>query len=252
MNLIVRVKRRRTQEPSESICIIDDVGAPTKKRSTARQLADSLSSMSTSNDVKEQAGGKKLFLRRIRTVEVGGEADLDKSALSASVSISQKRERDEPEPPSRIELPVSASDNDQTFESTVEKKTFPNDTHQGSSMWITSGKKVLRSSYTLEKFVVVDVTQIPFSRPSLITSKTLSKESHTGGLSSTASSSAIAKKSAVSDPATRKLEAAIEKAFKFNDFNEMAQALQIGKLLSFTFRLFSYFNIHIMIYFDND
>ena len=241
MNLIVRVKRRRTQEPSESICIIDDVGAPTKKRSTARQLTDSLSSMSTSNVPKEQAGSKKLFLRRIQTVEVGGEADLDKSALSASVSISQKRERDEPEHPSRNELPESADNVAQTCESTVQKKTFPNDTDQGSSMWITSGKKVLRSSYTLEKFVVVDVTQIPFSRPSLITSRTLSKESHTLGSSSTASSSATAKKSAVIDPATRKLDAAIEKAFKFNDFNEMAQALQIGKLLLFTFPSYGLF-----------
>ena len=238
MNLIVRVKRRRTQEPSESICIIDDAGAPTKKRSTARQLADRLSAMSTSNVGKEQsaAGNKKLFLRRIQTVEVGGEAELDKSSLSISVSISQKRERDESELPSRNEVSESVVNVAQiiTPESTnAEKKSVPCNTDQGSSMWITSKKKVLRSNYTLEKFVVVDVTQIPFSRPSLITSSTLSKESHPQGFSTTVLSPTSLKKSAVIDPATRKLETAIEKAYKFNDFNDMAQALQIGKKLFF-------------------
>ena len=48
------------------------------------------------------------------------------------------------------------------------------------------------------------------------------------GQKSTLNSPGNVKKSIVIDPATRKLDAAIEKAFKFNDFNDMAQALQIG------------------------
>ena len=225
MNLIVRVKRRRSQEPSESIWIVDDTGAPTKKRSTARQLADSLSALSTSNNEKEQpSGNQKLYLKRIQTVEVGGEAELDKSALSASVSLSQKRGRDEVLPLSRADAAEAVDNESSAAESTSEKKGASNDS---SSMWITSGKKVLRSNYTLEKFVVVDVTQIPFTRPSQITSSTVGKDSNTtaigGGVTTT-----NAKKSAIIDPATRKLDAAIEKAFQLNDFNEMAQALQIG------------------------
>jgi hypothetical protein len=206
MNLIVRVKRRRSQEPSESLWIVDDAG-PTKKKSTTRHLTESLNNLSTTNDDNKLASSQqRLFLRRIQTVEVGGEADLDKSALSASVSVSQKREREEdigdPNKPNNPE------------ESVVSSRDVA-----GSSMWITNAKKVLRSNYTLEKFVVVDVTQIPYSRP-LLTSGIV----HLAPSGKTES----VKKSIVIDPATRKLDAAIETAFTSNNFNDMAQALQIG------------------------
>ena len=243
MNLIVRVKRRRSQEPTESICIVDDAGAPAKKRSTARQLTESLSALSTSNNEKEQSktSNQKLFLRRIQTVEVGGEAELDKRALSASVSLSQKRGRDEVDIPINPEKErTEGNESSESYSSTTveynQEKKSTTITDQ-SCMWITGGKKVLRSNYTLEKFVVVDVTQVPFARPSQIVSNTLSKDKNnqeTGqnhqetGQKSTLNSPGNVKKSIVIDPATRKLDAAIEKAFKFNDFNDMAQALQIG------------------------
>jgi hypothetical protein len=236
MNLIVRVKRRRSQDPTDSLWIVDDAGVPSKKKSTARQITDSLQSMTTSNnDEKTASKTRKLFLQRIQTVEVGAEAELDKSALSASVSKSQKRGRIEIETSSGAENAATDSTVDSIVNAgTIDEKTLnPRDnSDESSSMWITSGKKVLRSNYTLEKFVVVDVSQIPFSRPSATNSRTLAQESSQNVATSLGNQnqnpSSSPKKSAVIDPATRKLDAAIEKAFKLNDFNEMAQALQIG------------------------
>ena len=208
MNLIVRVKRRRSQNPSDSLWIADDAGVPSKKKST-RQLTASLQALSTSiNDDDQEklaSGNKKLFLQRIQTVEIGVESELDKSALSDCPSSEA------------ITLPAP-----------VTALEAGND--DPSSMWITSSKKVLRSSYTLEKFVVVDVTQIPFSRPSTTYSRSLTGERILSADDSASKRipSSVSKRSAVIDPATRKLDAAIEKAFKLNDFNEMAQALQIG------------------------
>ena len=228
MNLIVRVKRRRSQNPSDSLWIADDAGVPSKKKST-RQLTASLQALSTSvNDddsEKVASTNKKLFLQRIQTVEIGVESELDKSALSASVSKTQKRGRIEIEASGGTDHPCS-----EAITLPVPVTTLEGDNDDPSSMWITSGKKVLRSSYTLEKFVVVDVTQIPFSRPSTTYSRSLTSDRSVGPDSCTSRgiSNNVPKKSAVTDPATRKLDAAIEKAFKLNDFNEMAQALQIG------------------------
>ena len=228
MNLIVRVKRRRSQNPSDTLWIADDAGVPSKKKSF-KQLTASLQALSTSlndDDQKKSAdANKKLFLHRIQTVEVGVESELDKSALSASVSKTQKR--------GRIEIETSGGTGHPSSEAVTQPVTvtaIEGSDDDPSSMWITSGKKVLRSSYTLEKFVVVDVTQIPFSRPSKTYSRSLTGEGSVGVDDCTLKRipNTVPKKSAVIDPATRKLDAAIEKAFKLNDFNEMAQALQIG------------------------
>ena len=231
MNLIVRVKRRRSQNPSDSLWIADDAGVPSKKRST-RQLTASLQALSTSitddDQEKSASANKKLFLQRIQTVEIGVESELDKSALSASVSKTQKR--------GRIEIETSEGTNHPSSEAialpaavTALERSYDDP----SSMWITSGKKVLRSSYTLEKFVVVDVTQIPFSRPSSTYSRSLTGERSIGvdDSASKKTLNSVPKKSVVIDPATRKLDTAIEKAFRLNDFNEMAQALLIGIIL---------------------
>lgn len=239
MNLIVRVKRRRSQDPTDSLWIVDDAGVPSKKKSSARQITDSLLSLSTSNNDKKATNEtRKLFLQRIQTVEVGAEAELDKSALSASVSKSQKRGRIEIETSSGAEKAIDSTENDTLRPASTNEKILDSrdNSDESSSMWITSGKKVLRSNYTLEKFVVVDVSQIPFSRPSATNSKTLTQESSRNVPASLGNQnqnpSSSPKKSAVTDPATRKLDAAIEKAFKLNDFNEMAQALQIGAAYS--------------------
>lgn len=251
MNLIVRVKRRRSQDPSDSLWIVDDAGVPSKKKSTARQITDSLQSMTTSNNDENIASKtRKLFLQRIQTVEVGAEAELDKSALSASVSKSQKRGRIEIETSNGLENVVNDSTEPSAVNSvTMDQKVLnPRDnSDESSSMWITSGKKVLRSNYTLEKFVVVDVSQIPFSRPSATNSRTLAQESSLNVAASSASlnTTSSPKKSAVIDPATRKLDAAIEKAFKLNDFNEMAQALQIGAIYTI-FRTAVSRDIHLL------
>ena len=241
MNLIVRVKRRRSQDPSESLWIVDDAGGvQSRKKTTTRHITEGLDKLSTitgeSNQERSESINHKLFLKRVQTVEVGAESELDKSSLSASVSKSQKRDRSEIEPSREsngVEPPTETSKD--STESALDAVNSRAGSKQSSSMWITSGKKVLRSSYTLEKFVVVDVTQIPFTRPSTISSKSLGKGSLTGAASSSVAFNAsnlpqnTPKKSAVVDPATRKLDAAIEKALKLNDFNEMAQALQIGE-----------------------
>ena len=240
MNLIVRVKRRRSQDPSESLWIVDDAGGvPSRKKTTTRHITEGLDKLSTitgeSKNERSEGVNHKLYLKRVQTVEVGAESELDKSSLSASVSKSQKRDRSEIEPSSEsnnVELPTDALKD--SAESTLDGINSRAGSNQSSSMWITSGKKVLRSSYTLEKFVVVDVTQIPFTRPSTISSKSLGKGAFSGSASSSVAFNAtsVPKKSAVVDPATRKLDAAIEKAFKLNDFNEMAQAISIGKTSS--------------------
>jgi hypothetical protein len=225
MNLIVRVKRRRDQEPSDSIWIMDDTEAPSKKKSSTRKITESLGALSTSTNQVEPRS-TKLYMSRVQTVEVGGEADLDKSALSASLSRVQKREREDSDLQN-----VRIEDKIQNESSLIlQSRTDPDRiTKDSSSMWITNGKKVLRSSYTLEKFVVVDVSQIPYSRPSLVISSSLPEGSNAliSGVKKTDINNPV-KKSLVIDPATRKLDVAIDKAIKLNDFNEMVQALQIG------------------------
>jgi hypothetical protein len=53
MNLIVRVKRRRDQEPSDSLWIMDDAEAPSKKKLSTRKITESLGALSTSANQTE-------------------------------------------------------------------------------------------------------------------------------------------------------------------------------------------------------
>jgi hypothetical protein len=229
MNLIVRVKRRRDQEPSDSLWIMDDAEAPSKKKLSTRKITESLGALSTSANQTEPRS-TKLYMSRVQTVEVGVEADLDKSALSASLSRVQKREReDNTQQNIRIEDKIDGQSG-----LMLQSRTDPDRiTNETSSMWITNGKKVLRSSYTLEKFVVVDVSQIPYSRPSLVISSSLDGTNALLPGSKKSDINNPVKKSLVIDPATRKLDVAIDKAIKLNDFNEMVQALQIGANINY-------------------
>jgi hypothetical protein len=235
MNLIVRVKRRRDQEPSDSIWIMDDTEAPSRKKLSTRKITESLGALSTSTNQAEPRS-TKLYMSRVQTVEVGGEADLDKSALSASLSRVQKREREDNDQQNvrmedQIQNEPSLEDKIQMLQSGTDPERVTKDS---SSMWITNGKKVLRSSYTLEKFVVVDVSQIPYSRPSLVISSSIPEGSNSSisGVKKSEINNPV-KKSLIIDPATRKLDVAIDKAIKLNDFNEMVQALQIGANINY-------------------
>ena len=171
MNLIVRVKRRRSQEPSDSLWVVDDSG-PTKKRpNTTSELTQCLTGLSTSSaSAQTEDGGHtpapsavgRVFLRRVQTVEISAGPIMDLQTLTASSESnsstlrSGKRTRTDDEHGEGVES---------VEESGVDGKTTSssNGPNHTAKVLITNSKKVLRNKDTSEKFIVVDMAQLACS-----------------------------------------------------------------------------------------
>ena len=192
MNLIVRVKRRRSQESSDTLWVVDDSAAgPQKKRAnTARELAQSLTGLSTadstgaereaeSDGVSGGRGGEtsagRVFLRRVQTVDLAlssGAADMDKQTLSASENNSSvrtgKRGRadDTDADAGAASAATDGTGADAAAGGSSSATTRPvaathSHTHSHChSVLVTNGKKVIRSQGNAQKFLVVDMAQM--------------------------------------------------------------------------------------------
>lgn len=174
MNLIVRVKRRRSQEPSDSLWVVDDSG-PTKKRpNTTRELTQCLTGLSTSSASAQTEDGihapapttiSRVFLRRVQTVEMSAAPIMDLQTLTASSESSssiirgEKRARTDDED---AEVTESSEEVGIDGKSSSSSSAGPNSS-SSNKVLITNSKKVLRNKDTSEKFIVVDMAQIACS-----------------------------------------------------------------------------------------
>ena len=175
MNLIVRVKRRRSQEPSDSLWVVDDSG-PTKKRpNTTSELTQCLTGLSTSSVSAQTEDGShapvpttigRVFLRRVQTVEISAGPIMDLQTLTASSESSSsttrggKRTRTDDEHAAVAESAEEAGVDGKTSSSSSSSCNGQNNT---TKVLITNSKKVLRNKDTSEKFIVVDMAQLACS-----------------------------------------------------------------------------------------
>ena len=175
MNLIVRVKRRRSQEPSDSLWVVDDSG-PTKKRpNTTSELTQCLTGLSTSSASAQTEDGSRalvpttigrVFLRRVQTVEISAVPIMDLQTLTASSENSSsttrggKRTRTDDEHAAVAESAEEAGVDGKTSSSSSSSCNGQNNT---TKVLITNSKKVLRNKDTSEKFIVVDMAQLACS-----------------------------------------------------------------------------------------
>jgi hypothetical protein len=208
-SIIVRVKRRRDQEPVDRLCIVEEVTLPVRKK--VRDLINSFNTLNQNNDSNdsqtvpsnEQRNGQCLVLSRVQTFKHSNDVD-SQTLITATTINSNKRERNE----------------DRSIEQDKNKQaTIANHT------WITQGKKCLRLN---EKgsFVVVDLNQeIVNDKCQSDNDITDNDQNSTLGVSK--------KKIPILDPPTRRLDLAIEKTRVTGDFTDMNAALLLGANINY-------------------
>jgi hypothetical protein len=191
--LIVRVKRRRDQEPSDSLCIVDDSELPASKRSP-RTLSSGMAATSLFEKTRSDGSRLRRFvMRRVNTVQSATDGAGNDVAL-----LSAKRDRSS-------SMDDATKDHDDVYSggSTIasKKEVDGKKQHSGApKLLVTRGKKVLRGNDG--NFIVVD----------------LSMESSGDG-ARTADGSApqpTTTKFTLPDPPTRRLQAALDSGFAPN------------------------------------
>jgi hypothetical protein len=250
-NLIVRVKRLRTQDPVESMCIIEenesrdeDLSQAPHKRRHLKASANKLSNAFDGADLLGNGLGlnnnnnnnnNRLLLTRIGTVAKDDDADkLDTDTFSLN---KRGRESDDIKQ-------ISNKNNDEF--------------NRDSCLWITNGKKSVKNNEDLDSsYVIVDLSQVSVigniknekkisSEKPIILSDTdklalAMKESKDMLLASSSfknsnndvNSSSNKTKISILDPTNRKLDTAIKIGFETGDFTDMAAAFTIGSNINY-------------------
>lgn len=209
-NIIVRVKRRRDQEPVDHLCIVEEITLPERKK--VRDLIDSFSTLNQNNESQAESSndlrnGQGLVLSRIQTFNHSNDVD-SQTLITATTINSNKRERND----------IGVYD-DNIKDSDHKPAMIANHT------WITQGKKCLRLN---EKgsFVVVDLNQ------EMVNDTSNKSDTNTvDGQSSVVEDSK--KRVPILDPPTRRLDLAIEKARVSGDFMDMNSALLLGASINY-------------------
>lgn len=248
-NLIVRVKRLRTQDPVESMCIIEetetrdeDLSQAPHKRRHLKASANKLSNAFNGSDLLGNGSGlnknnnNRILLTRIGTVLQGDDVDkLDTDTLTLN-----KRGRE--------------NDNDIIQITNKNNDTFNRD----SCLWITNGKKSIKNNEDLDSsYVIVDLSQISVignnanekkivnEKPVILSNSDklalAMKESKDMLLASSAAKNSIndinsssnKTKISILDPTSRILDSAIKKGFETGDFTEMANAFTLGANINY-------------------
>lgn len=196
--LVVRVKRRRDDDPAGFISVYEDTHtAPAKKR---KNLVDeleksmSLSAFSETAAVSQaedtstveyaEVGRKRIILRRVSTLDKYNRSSFDADTLAALSA----------------EQPVSTDEYSAKRARTI----------------VTQSKRAIQLPGTENSCVMVDSMQIFEDRQQTEAAKTTDKTSRNDG------------KTKILDPATRTLAKGISAAVKRGDFNDIAAAMIQG------------------------
>ena len=187
--LIVRIKRKRSTDPVEAICIIEDdtIDATSSRATKKSNIIDEFASLTTKNEESSNNKGgssdsvrRKIVLRRINTIS--NEVALIESDIVANAKRTLR-------------------DNDDESLMSKQKKKY---------MFTTKGKKSIKDQSN--SYVVVDMNQLD-GEPDAINVKNV----------------AVKKAGAtILDPASRKLDEGIKMALDKNDFTLMNEGLKIG------------------------
>lgn len=250
-NLIVRVKRRRDAVPTDTLCIVEDdpESGPRKKASLAglsmnegqdsveqQQIskegegADMVSSdLNTDKETKAvRQARRKLVLRRINTVN-GHQRSNDRALIASSIAEAEKNHIEK--------IPASQQIQEGEGEMMV----------ANSDIWITQSKKYVRTKGTQDSssklsrgsdsFLLVDVSQVSVNTQSRKRNSTQFGESNASeallsrkNSSNTRAPNESKNKVTVLNPATRKLQNALDNIFtgKKLDLNDVMTSILQG------------------------
>ena len=219
-SIIVRVKRRRDQEPVDRLCIVEESGLPDRKK--VRDLINSFSNLNQENNNENnnrEIGNnnryaQSLVLSRVQTFQQSKDVD-SQTLMTATTIKSSKRERNDDDEDNN-------NDNDDN-----NKQISSNKPAIANHAWITQGKKCLRLN-DKGSFLVVDLSQETLSDSTDV--KTASIDNNIE--ESTIKEKAI-KKVPILDPPTRRLDLAIEKARINGDFTDLNSALLLGANINY-------------------
>jgi len=217
-SIIVRVKRRRDQEPVDRLCIVEESGLPDRKK--VRDLINSFSNLNqdNNNDENREIGNnnrnaQSLVLSRVQTFQQSNDVD-SQTLITVTTIKSSKRERND-------------DDEDNNNDNNNNKQISSNKPVIANHAWITQGKKCLRLN-DKGSFLVVDLSQETLNESTDV--KTASIDNNTE--ESTIKEKAI-KKVPILDPPTRRLDLAIEKARISGDFTDLNSALLLGANINY-------------------
>jgi len=192
-SLVVRVKRRRDQDPAQELIVCEEDDAPTSKKAASEALLQEMQGLSTIASAGP-AAARQIVLRRVTTLSAAAGSQMD-----AVLSSARKRGPDEAELPQPLQ----------------QQHLHPQNAGGGrESIWVTQNKRAVRSQEDGASYVVVDISQVPYHTPA--------------ASSTTDDDNKKNPRSPIASPPTRRLEAAIELAWLKNDFNDIAYAIVQG------------------------
>ena len=196
-SLVVRVKRKRSQLPTESLCIIQDDNEPSQKKAltTITNQIQQLNHQDNSINSTVNNQQKFMILNRIDTID---------SNSNAAVSQAM-RDKDNKSNKRTLNTTATTNNNENTKDSI-------NTTN--NMLFIPKKKTTLLSSYHSD-CILLDMMQVDLATTS--TTTTTSNNNHNNTI-----------KTKILDPATRQLNGAILIANKTSDFNGVSLAISHG------------------------
>ena len=221
-SLIVRVKRRRDQQPTDSLCILEDTELPTSKRSVPALEAGlaALSTDSNSNtssaDKQTSNGPRRMILHRINTVSTTTDGDGRDTAVQSSI----KRQRS---------LSLDKEIEDELYNRNTNNNADSVGNVGKNSLWVTRSKKLLRGSDG-SSFVVVDLSMENANTNKEISSN-VSEPNAGDSQARIKSSPTDSGKVRLLNPPTRRLQSALDKAFAISAAVNTTSAIQQGSVL---------------------
>jgi hypothetical protein len=198
MSLIIRVKRRRIDEPAETICLFDDNQAMQQKK--RKSIIDEMASQLTLKDTAmPPVKRNKLILKRVSTVENSREGNLDELTMTAA------------------NRPRKRKDGVEDNADEVNRETSLTAMKRAKVLVTQSSKSISLPGFD-NNIVLVDSMQI-YEQP-IIPPPSSSINSNTQQVTPT--------KTKILDPPTRLLERGILTALHRGDFTEISSALIQG------------------------
>ena len=194
-SLVVRVKRKRSQLPTESLCIIQDDNEPSQKKALTT-ITNQIQQLNHQDNVISSTYNQKyMVLNRIDTID---------SNSNAAVSLVM---RDKDNKNNKRTLITTTTNNENTQDSS---------SNSNSMLFIPKKKTTLLSSYHSD-CILLDMMQVDLATTSSTTTTTTSNNNDNSNI-----------KTKILDPATRQLNGAILIANKMADFNGVSLAISHG------------------------
>ena len=192
-SLVVRVKRKRSQIPTDSLCIVQDDNEPSQKKALTT-ITNQIQQLNYQNNSINSSSNQQnyMVLNRIDTID---------SNSNAAVSLVM-RDKDN-------------KNNKRTLITTNNENTQDSSSNSNNMLFIPKKKTTLLSSYHSD-CILLDMMQVDLATTSSTTTTTSNNNDNSNI------------KTKILDPATRQLNGAILIANKTADFNGVSLAISHG------------------------